>query len=63
MPCSSAPTCGVKRGRCTGVVDIDTLTKAKIARAYWMKGGDKTPGAATATAKEFGIKGSGLRRV
>ena len=43
---------------------IDTPTKAKISRRFQQLGGEKTPGAATSTAREFGLLGSdGCTRV
>ena len=40
-----------------GVADIDTPTKAQVARPYQMQGGAATYGAATATATAFGMQG------
>ena len=38
---------------------VDTPTKAQISRRFQELGGVKTPGAATATANEFKLRGSG----
>ena len=38
---------------------VDAPTKAKISRRFQQLGGEKTPGSATTTAREFGLLGSG----
>jgi len=38
---------------------IDSPTKAKMSRRFQQLGGEKTPGAATQTAREFELRGSG----